>query len=463
MILLSLKILILLWMVNLAPPVLAFYLGDKWNMPLDRGLMLWDGRPFLGNHKTIRGIIAAILTGIAAGLLLGFSWWAGLCTASLSVLGDLVSSFIKRRAGCQSGSIVPGLDQFFEGAVPFLFLSPGFSLSVSRVIVLIIIFCVFAYIGSWFFKKLLSERPHDHYPRKISPLVRFREIKSCQIPYSYLDRILNFENAIYYHFFMKNTFKLLGIYNKGIHNALQVRINYFELPLYKLPSSFENYTILFITDLHLDGLDGITERIQSLVQPLKVDLCILGGDYRMKTYGSYQKMLLRIGKLAHTIQTKDGIYAVLGNHDCIEMIPELKKRGISVLLNDSEPIRRVNSRIWIAGIDDPHYYQCHDLNQAFSDVPDGEFTIFVAHSPEVYQEAATRGANLYLCGHTHAGQIQIPHIGPVFTHSKSPRRFCYGQWKYRDMIGYTSSGAGVSGVPVRFCTTGEVVHITLKK
>ena len=212
-------------MVNLAPPFLAFYLGDKWNMPLDRGLRLWDERPFLGNHKTIRGIIAAILTGIVAGLLLGFSWWEGLCTGLLSTLGDLLSSFIKRRSGCQSGCIVPGLDQIFEGAFPFLFLSARFSLSVSKVVILVIIFCVFAYIGSWFFKKLLSERPHNHYPRKNSPLIRFREIKSCQIPYSYLDRILNFENAIYYHFLMKNTFKLLGIYNQGIHNALQLRMN----------------------------------------------------------------------------------------------------------------------------------------------------------------------------------------------------------------------------------------------
>jgi hypothetical protein len=145
------------------------------------------------------------------------------------------------------------------------------------------------------------------------------------------------------------------------------------------------------------------------------------------------------------------------------MIPVLEGQGITVLLNEAHPIDRSGSRIWIAGCDDPHHYRCHDLDQAFSGIPRDAFTILVAHSQEIYREAEGLGALLYLGGHTHGGQIRIPRLGPVFTHSRAPRRLGYGLWQYGRMAGYTSSGVGVSGVPVRFHTKGEVLHLTLKK
>jgi hypothetical protein len=81
----------------------------------------------------------------------------------------------------------------------------------------------------------------------------------------------------------------------------------------------------------------------------------------------------------------------------------------------------------------------------------------------VYREAKQYGAQLYLCGHTHAGQIQIIPIGPVFTHSRTGRRYIQGVWEYHGMRGYTSSGVGTSGIPVRYFSEGEVVRITLRR
>jgi hypothetical protein len=115
------------------------------------------------------------------------------------------------------------------------------------------------------------------------------------------------------------------------------------------------------------------------------------------------------------------------------------------------------------GVDDPHYYHADDLPQAFKAVPPHEFSILIAHSPEIYSAAAEFGAHLYLCGHTHAGQIQLPKLGPLYTHSRAPRKYSQDLWTYKKMIGYTSAGAGVSGIPVRFGCQGEVVHIILKK
>ena len=133
-----------------------------------------------------------------------------------------------------------------------------------------------------------------------------------------------------------------------------------------------------------------------------------------------------------------------------------------MLVNDAEELTREGGSLWLVGVDDPHYYRTHDLEKAFHAVPEEAFQIFIAHSPEVYREAAAYKPQLYLCGHTHGGQICLPRLGPVFTHSRAPRRLAQGEWTHDGMLGYTSRGAGASGVPLRFNCPGEITLITLR-
>jgi uncharacterized protein len=459
---LFLKILTLLWAINLAPPLVAFFFEDKWDAPLDLGYHLPDGNLLFGSHKTFRGFGAGLGTGLLAGVLFGMPWWLGLGTGLLSMAGDLISSFIKRRLGISSGDIVPVLDQGFEGLFPFFLLAPTFLLSAGEILLLIVIFSLGAFIGSLFLNRVLLAAPFANYPRLLRPRVRLKEFRACQITSDPLRYFLNFEDAFYYHVLMKTMLRLMGVYEKGKRNALELKTTHIDFCFSTLPTSFENYTILFLSDLHLDGLDGLTERIQALVRRHRVDLCVLGGDIRMDHHGPSTEALARLYRLLPDIQAKDGIIAIMGNHDCLEMIEPLEEAGLTVLVNDSRAIERNGEKIWIVGVDDPHYFKCHDLELAFANVPTGSFRIFLAHSNEIYREAAAYRPQLYLCGHTHGGQIQIPFLGPIFTHSSAPRSFFYGPWKYGQMLGYTTCGAGVSGAPVRFLTQGEVLLITLK-
>jgi uncharacterized protein len=423
-----------------------------------------DGRPLFGPHKTLRGTLAAAVTGFGAGLLLGFPWWVGLLSAISSIAGDLLSSFVKRRLGQPSGTLIPGLDQVFEGLFPFAILVQFKSLSIWMIVGLVLIFSFGAYVGSWFFKKILLSKPSGDYPRTVRSRVRLKELRRCYLPLTRFHRWLNPEDVFYYQVLMKTTFRLLGIYEKGMRNALQIHNREISLAFHDLPAAFDGYTILFLSDLHLDGLDGLTENLQELLQALPADLCLIGGDLRMETYGPHDEALARTARLIPHIAVRDGIYGVLGNHDCIEMIEPLRKAGLDILVNEAVAIGRgEKDRIWILGVDDPHHYQCHDLDKTFEEVPPGGFVILLCHSPEVYREAQQHGVHCYLCGHTHAGQIQIVPIGPIFTHSRTGRRYVQGLWQYGNMQGYTSSGAGVSGVPVRFFSEGEVVRITLRK
>ena len=137
----------------------------------------------------------------------------------------------------------------------------------------------------------------QNYPRLLRPRVRFKEFRSCQITSAPLRYFVNFEDAFYYHIFMKTVLQLMGVYEKGKRNALQVKTSKIVFYFHDLPPSFENYTILFLTDLHLDGLDGLTEKVQALVRMQPVELCIFGGDLRMDTHGPFTEALPRFQRL----------------------------------------------------------------------------------------------------------------------------------------------------------------------
>jgi uncharacterized protein len=457
------QVLILLWLINFAPPLLAHLLGPRWNSPMDKGLLFGDGRPLLGPHKTLRGFLGGIAASLVVGCTLGFPLWIAFLTGLLSMLGDLTSSFIKRRCDLPSGSVVLGLDQIFEGLFPFTVLSPFLGLNILSVLILTTLFVLGAHLGSRFFKEILLQKPYENYRRSVNSRVRLRELRACQIISNPLHHFLNFEDAIYYHFILGYFFRIARLYNKGMLNALKVKVCRITFEFDDLPPAFDGYRILFISDLHLDGLKGLTEKLQTILRDHPADICVVGGDLRMETHGPSSTALAHMRRVIPAIQSKDGIIGILGNHDCIEMVEPLEEAGMTYLVNDAVAIERNGARIWFVGVDDPHYYRCHDLKQAFQQVQEDEFAILLAHSNELYREACEYRPKLYICGHTHAGQIQIPPIGPIFTHSRAPRRYSRGVWRYRGMIGYTSCGVGVSGVPLRFFSHGEVSLICLKR
>ena len=74
-----------------------------------------------------------------------------------------------------------------------------------------------------------------------------------------------------------------------------------------LPPAFDGYKVLFLSDLHLDGLDGLTEKVIQIIRQTPADMCILGGDFRMETYGPFAAALSQLRLLLPEIRAKDGI------------------------------------------------------------------------------------------------------------------------------------------------------------
>lgn len=118
--LLILQLLILVAVANATPVVAKKVLGGVLDRPLDNGAMFFDGRPLLGSSKTIRGIVVSVLATPLAAALVGLGWQIGLLVAVAAMIGDLLSSFIKRRFGFPPSSMAIGLDQIPESLLPFL-------------------------------------------------------------------------------------------------------------------------------------------------------------------------------------------------------------------------------------------------------------------------------------------------------------------------------------------------------
>jgi CDP-2,3-bis-(O-geranylgeranyl)-sn-glycerol synthase len=136
------QILTLLVVANGAPIIARELLGDRGNWPLDFGWIFLDGRPLLGPSKTIRGVVAAIgATGCAARLV-GIDFSTGAYVGLLAMIGDLLSSFVKRRLGIASSDSVLGLDQGLEALVPVLVMQATWALRLSDMLIIIAMFFI---------------------------------------------------------------------------------------------------------------------------------------------------------------------------------------------------------------------------------------------------------------------------------------------------------------------------------
>jgi uncharacterized protein len=262
------------------------------------------------------------------------------------------------------------------------------------------------------------------------------------------------ENWYSIHSLIRTTLKASGLYWRGRRNAERIQIRHNQIRFPTLPRAFNGFTLLHLSDLHIDMNDGAMRRLTKLLPDLEYDICVMTGDYRGATFGVFDAALEGMLRLRSCL--REPVYGVLGNHDTIRMVPGLEGMGIRMLLNECELISRGGDRIYLAGIDDAHYYRVDNIEKAATEIPPDGFSILLSHTPEVYRHAAHAGFDLLLSGHTHGGQICLPGSIPITLSSVLPRHMGCGPWKYHDMAGYTSAGAGSSIVAVRLNCFPEI-------
>jgi CDP-diglyceride synthetase len=159
-ILVTLKILFLLMLANASPVIAKDILGNHFAIPIDGGANFADGRPVLGSSKTVRGILLSILVTSAFSPIVGMGWKIGALVASMAMVGDLLSSFLKRRLNLPVSGKATGLDQIPESLFPFLACWSVLQLTVLDIV---------AGVAIFFVGEILLSRLFYHFHLRDSP------------------------------------------------------------------------------------------------------------------------------------------------------------------------------------------------------------------------------------------------------------------------------------------------------
>jgi hypothetical protein len=249
-----------------------------------------------------------------------------------------------------------------------------------------------------------------------------------------------------------------------------VRLKEIDLLFEHLPDQFDRYRILHLTDPHFDGVAHLGLELAGSLSGIEVDLCAITGDFCFdhRRAPLPPSVLSDIARLQRAVTAHDGFLATLGNHDSHRIVDQLEQLGLRVLVNESVALRRKSDVFLITGTDDVHRFYTAQAGLALTALSCAQadqrtFGLVLVHSPELAEEAARAGYHLYLCGHTHAGQVCLPNKRPVLMPLNRNHALSSGLWRVEALTGYTSAGIGTAGLPFRVFCPAEATIFTLRR
>lgn len=238
----------------------------------------------------------------------------------------------------------------------------------------------------------------------------------------------------------------------------------------ELPAAFDGKRVVQVSDLHNANFGKGQSSLIEKVEAADPDVIFLTGDlidsnrYDLETSLTLVDALVEMGE----------VYFVLGNHEVAvnkidEITAALEERGVTVLMNDKVQWEEGGETVQIAGINDPLFNV--DLTEedftrealAETALTD-DFTLLLAHRPEMFSIYVEQGIDLVFAGHAHGGQVRIPGLGGLIAPGQGwfPT-MTEGIFRKEATQLVLSRGLGNSGFPVRVFNLPEVVAVTLEK
>jgi hypothetical protein len=249
----------------------------------------------------------------------------------------------------------------------------------------------------------------------------------------------------------------------GAHNDVyDIEVTRHEVFIDDLPEAFDGYRIAFLTDTHVAGFvrRAFYREVVAQVNRFEPDLLLLGGDF--VTWQRHIPLMADV--LLADLTARDGVLAILGNHDYWAGADEVKAamtaRGVQFIINRSHVIRRNGAELPVAGIDEV-YRGTPDVEATFANVKPGP-CIGVTHHPDAIDILDGRRIDLLVCGHTHGGQIRFPFFGAVVVPSRHESRYASGFHRVGGVLMYVSRGIGAIP-PIRILCRPEVATFTLRQ
>lgn len=263
----------------------------------------------------------------------------------------------------------------------------------------------------------------------------------------------------------------IALYRGAILEPGRLSLTELAITTDRLPANTPPLRFMHISDIHLERLGRREKQLLELARATEIDFILITGDYVNLSNNTDPVTHEQVRHLLLELSNR-GVYAVMGS-------PAVDLPAIAGPLFDDSPVRLLrNEAIELQGPDGQKMtligLDCrHDI-AADTAVLDGVLAgttgagprILLYHSPELMPGAVERGIDLYLCGHTHGGQVRLPAIGPVLTSSKLGRRYVMGHYHEKHTHLYVSRGIGFEGLGaprVRFLCPPEVTLITLTR
>ena len=233
--------------------------------------------------------------------------------------------------------------------------------------------------------------------------------------------------------------------------------------LRKLDPAFAGYRIAVVSDIHLGPLAGRahTERIVEMINSTSPDAVAIVGDL---VDGTVEELGSAVEPLQDLV-SRDGTFFVTGNHeyfvdDPFAWLRELERLGLQSLRNENTTLRRGGAVLNLAGVNDlagESHSDAPNFDTSLSGLDATGPTILLAHQPVLVGEAAARGVDLQLSGHTHGGQMW-----PFHYLVRTAQPSLAGLSTVDDTQLYVTRGAGFWGPPVRVGAPPDITVISLE-
>lgn len=221
----------------------------------------------------------------------------------------------------------------------------------------------------------------------------------------------------------------------------------------KLPTAAPALRVLHIGDIHVERISPRERRLNQLIAELKPDLIVFSGDFVNLSYTHDDEAKAAIRAVIQEWNAPLGVYCVPGT-PTVEPLDRVKQfvaglSNLQLLVNQWVTIpTTTGSKLHIMGLATTHDLtkDHQNLRRLLENAPPDGFKLVLTHAPDVAPEANLAGLDLYVCGHTHGGQIRLPLIGELLSGSHLGRKFVMGRYDLEQTTVYTTRGVGMEGL-----------------
>lgn len=237
-----------------------------------------------------------------------------------------------------------------------------------------------------------------------------------------------------------------------------------------LPAGSPPVRLLHLSDLHLERLARREESLLALIKSTRPDLIVITGDYLNLSYNHDPQAIAQVRSLLSKIHAPLGVYATLGSPPV-----DLRETAVAHFANSHIQLLRhnvveldlgQNRRLALLGLDCTHdlHYDGHQFRELMGQKNGASPAVLLYHSPELMPLVQQYPVDLYLCGHTHGGQVRVPGFGAILTSAATGKRYEMGRYDENGTTLYVSRGIGLEGLSaprIRLFCPPEVILVTL--